>query len=81
MLNIPLRLAFFCAGLLLIVYFGFNTVSPDINQAANTRMKSLDVTGLENLEEEYYSKLNSNQKAELGQLSREYKNASSESDK
>ena len=81
MLNTPLRLAMFCGGLLLIAYFGFNTVSPDINQASNTRMKSLDVTGLENLEEEYYSNLTPNQKAELGQLSKEVKNASTESNK
>jgi tetratricopeptide (TPR) repeat protein len=81
MFNTPLRLAFLCAGLLLIVYFGFNTVSPDINQATKTRMKSLEITGLENLEEEYYSKLTPTQKAELAQLNKELKMAGSESDK
>lgn len=81
MINTPIRLAFFCTGLLLIVYFGFNTVSPDINQASDTRMKSLVVTGLENLEEEYYSTLTPNQKAELGQWSKELKNASNDSEK
>jgi tetratricopeptide (TPR) repeat protein len=81
MFNTPGKLAFFCAGLLLVVYFGFNTVSPDIHLASNTRMKNLDVTGLENLEEEYFPNLNPNQKAELGQLNKELKSATTDSAK
>ncbi len=81
MLNTPLSLTLLCAGLLCLVYFGFNTVSPDINQANHSRMKNLEVTGLENLEEEYFSGLNPNQKAELGQLNKELKIASTDSEK
>ncbi len=81
MVNTPIRLALLCASLLAIIYFGFNTVAPDIHQAANVRMKNLDVTGLENLEEEYYPGLSATQKAELSQLSKEIKNSGSDQEK
>lgn len=81
MINTPIRLALLCASLLAIVYFGFKTVSPEIHQASNVRMKNLDVTGLENLEEEYYEGLTAAQKAELVQLSKELKNLNSDQEK
>jgi tetratricopeptide (TPR) repeat protein len=48
---------------LLITYFGFNTISPEVRNGSSS--KNLAVTGIENLEQEALTALNPSQKAEL----------------
>lgn len=67
MIRGPLGLVALFAGALLVTYFGFSTVSPDLRQASETRSKSLEVTGFENLEMEAVAALTTGQKAELDQ--------------
>ena len=71
MINTPFRLGALFAMLLLLVYFGFHTVSPDIRQASESRDGKLEITGVENIERTGFQNLNANQKAELEQLNKQ----------
>ncbi len=81
MINTPFRLGAVFTVLLLPVYFGFHTVSPDIRQASNSRDGKLEITGFENIERSVFQKLNTNQKAELEQLNKQISQADNEADK
>jgi len=81
MINTPFRLGAVFTVLLLLVYFGFHTVSPDIRQASNSRDGKLEITGFENIERAVFQKLNTNQKAELEQLNKQISQADNEPDK
>lgn len=69
----PVRLFWILAGLLILTYFGFNTVSPEIRKSLGIRKENLEVTGLENLIKESKEQLNEVQKAELQILEENHK--------
>ncbi len=80
-MNTPLKLVAVFSVLLLLVYFGFSTVSPEIRQATEFRSGKLDITGFENIERDVYQKLNANQKAELEQLNKLKNQATDDAEK
>lgn len=65
MLNKPLHLALLICALGILSYFLFDIVSPELREVDKGRQKSLEVTGLGNLEKEAIKKLDPAQKAEL----------------
>ena len=81
MINTPFRLGALFAVLLLLVYFGFHTVSPDIRQASESRDGKLEITGFENIERAVFQKLTTNQKAELEQLNKQLGQSANEPEK